>query len=135
LLMSVCLSVCPAVCRYTKWFPIIIYRTICHRAFIFHMLMGLGEDKNPNPNPRSVVKVTRVTFVKKYNCFLLIILRTFYNTAFIFHMLFGLSRTLFRHLTRPNHSNSHFQSFRGVLFFVPLQPIWDDVSKKNQQNT
>jgi len=30
-----------------EWVEIIILKTIYHRAFVVHMLIGLGEDKNP----------------------------------------------------------------------------------------
>jgi len=43
-----------------KWFLLIILRTVYHRAFIFHMLIGLGEDMSPDVFmfTRSNVKVT-----------------------------------------------------------------------------
>jgi len=30
-----------------KWFPLIILRTVYHRGFIFHMLIGPGEGLTP----------------------------------------------------------------------------------------
>ena len=61
-----------------------------YRAFIFHMQIGLDEDKNAIDFgfTRSKVKVTRVTFVKI--CFPHIFLRTICHKAFIFHMLIRL---------------------------------------------
>jgi len=41
---SVCWSVCLSV---DQMVPIIILKTIYHSAFIFHMLIGLSEDKTP----------------------------------------------------------------------------------------
>ena len=44
-------------------------RRLFIRAFIFHMLIGLGEDKNTIDFgfTRSKVKVIKVTFVKKFS--------------------------------------------------------------------
>jgi len=58
-------SVRPSVRRKTKWLPTIILKLIYHRAFIFHMLIGLSEDKNPIDIGFTRSKVTMVTFVKK----------------------------------------------------------------------
>jgi len=46
--------------------PIIILRTIYHRAFVFHVQIGPGKDKNPIDFRviKSKVNVKRVTFVK-----------------------------------------------------------------------
>jgi len=55
------MSVGPSVRRFL---PTIILKTFFyHRAFIFHMLIGLGEDENPSyfGFTRSKVKVTSVT--------------------------------------------------------------------------
>jgi len=53
----------PSVCSQTKLFQIIILNIFYHRAFIFHMLIGLGEDKYPIDFgfTRSKVEVTRYT--------------------------------------------------------------------------
>jgi len=73
-----------------KWFPLIVWRTIYHRDFIFYLLISLGEDMAPIDSgfTRSKVKVTRVLFVKQW--FLLIILKNIYHRAIIFHILIGL---------------------------------------------
>jgi len=73
-----------------KWFPLIILRTVYQRAFIFRMLISLGEDMTPIDLgfTRLKVKVTRFLFVKQW--FPLIILRNIYHRAIIFHILIGL---------------------------------------------
>jgi len=57
-------------------------KTIYHRAFIFHMLIGLGKDKTPINIGfiRSKVKVTWVTFFT-------LSFVTIYHKAFIFNKL------------------------------------------------
>jgi len=59
-----------------------------HTAFIFHMLIGPGEDMAPFgvKFSRSKVMVTRVTLIKNLTWFLFIILRTVCYKAFIFHI-------------------------------------------------
>ena len=46
---------------------VVLLRTVCHRAFIFHMIIGPGECLTPIDFVYfgGRVKVTRVTFVKK----------------------------------------------------------------------
>ena len=65
-----------------------------HRAFMFHMLIGLGQHKNSVDFgcTRSKDKVTRVTFVIK-SC-PLNILKIIYHTAFVFHMLIDLGDSM-----------------------------------------
>ena len=46
-----------------KEFSLIILRTIYHRAFIVHVLIGLGGDMTFDDFIKSKVKVTMVTFV------------------------------------------------------------------------
>ena len=101
MLMSVGRSVSPSVRPSVRWSVDQVVsnhylETILDRAFIFHMLIGLGKDKNPIDFgfTRSKVKVTSETFVKKINCFLRIILRTNYHRAFIFYMLIGLGKNM-----------------------------------------
>jgi len=44
---------------------LIILRTVDYRVFIFHMLIGLGEEKTHIDFEFTGSKVTRVTYVKK----------------------------------------------------------------------
>ena len=76
------------------WFLFVILRTIYHKAFIFHMLIGLDRDLTHIDIGviRSKVKVRRITFVKIW--FSLIILKTVYHRGFIFYMLDGLGEGL-----------------------------------------
>ena len=64
-----------------------------YNAFIFNMLIVLGEDMTciDVVFTRTKVNVTSV-FVKQW--FLLIILRTFNHRAIIFHMLIGLGEVM-----------------------------------------
>ena len=47
---------------------LLIFKTVYHKAFIFHMLFGLGENMSPGvfKFTRSKVKVTWVTFVVNF---------------------------------------------------------------------
>ena len=49
-----------------KCFPLIIFRTFYHRAIIFHMLIGLGENMTCIGFAFFKVKVTSVLFCKKH---------------------------------------------------------------------
>jgi len=91
----------------------IILRTICHRAFIFHMQIGLGKDKHTINFrfTRSKVKVTRVTFEKKLIMFPLIILRTVCHKAFIFNMLIGRGVCMTCIYGLPCHRSRSQESF------------------------
>ena len=77
-------------------FSLIILRTINHRAFIFHMLIGLMKDMTPVDFvfTRSKVKVTRVTLKKKENCFLFMIYRNVYHRSLILYMMIGLGEDI-----------------------------------------
>jgi len=73
-------------------FLVIILRTVYHRDFTFHMLIGLAKGLNPIYFMflTSKVKVTRVTFVKKG--FPLIFVRTIFHRSFVIDVLIGLNK-------------------------------------------
>ena len=71
-----------------KWFPIVVLKTIYHRAFIFHILIGLGKDKTRTDFGFTNSRTHGSLLLKKW--FPFIFLRTIYHRAFISHMLIGL---------------------------------------------
>ena len=77
-----------------KKIPLIILWTINHIIFIFHMLIGFGEDMTCNDFEltRWKVKVTRVLYLKQWCS--LIILRNIYHRAIIFHMVLDLGEAM-----------------------------------------